>query len=328
MSKRSDSGVGGAFNGFGINVFSNDAMDAIHCASLEILWHEGIKTDCEEAKEVYSAGGCVVDNKKGRVFIPPHVVEAAIDSAPPTALYAAREPENDIIMEGNRVNFCNFSKGVNVIDPYTREYRMSRTKDQIEATVICDYLDEIDLVDVPIECHDLPVCIQNLATYELMMQNTVKHCNTSIHNTEEAEKVIEMAEALAGSKENLRARPRVSTLVCPISPLSISYECAEPIMVFARHRMPCTILSMSMAGGTAPVTLAGTVIVHNCEVLAGIVLGQLTNKGTPNLYGSSTTTMALSKGTAAVGSPELGMLSAAVSRMAKYYKLPCYVAGG
>jgi len=328
MSKRSNSGVGGAFSGFGIEVFSRDAMEAIHCASLEILWHEGIKTESKMAKEIYSAGGCVVDDKKDRVFIPPHVVEAAIDSAPPTALYAAREPENDIIMEGNRVNFCNFSKGVNVIDPYTREYRMSRTRDQVEATVICDYLDEIDLVDVPIECHDLPDCIKNLATYELMMQNTVKHCNTSIHNVEEAEKVIEMAEILAGGADGLRSRPRVSTLVCPISPLCISAECAEPIIVFAQHRAPCTVLSMSMAGGTAPVTLAGTIIVHNCEVLAGIVLGQLTNKGTPNLYGSSTTMMDLSKGTAAVGSPELGMLSAAVSRMAKFYKLPCYVAGG
>ncbi len=328
MSRRSVSGVGGAFDGFGINVFSTDAMDAIHNATLEILWNEGIKTDCKMAKEVYASGGCYVDDKKDRVFIPPHVVEAAIDSAPSTVLYAGRTPEDDIILEGNRVNFCNFSKGVNVIDAYTREYRLSCAADQKKATIICDYLEEIDLVDVPIECHDLPDCIKNLATYELMMQNTRKHCNTSIHNVQEAEKVIEMAAALVGGKDELVKRPRVSTLVCPTSPLCLSSEATEPIIIFAENRMPVTVLSMAMAGGTTPVTLAGTVITHNCEALAGIVLGQLTRKGTPNLYGSSTTMMDLTRGSAPVGSPELGMLSAAVSRMAKYYKLPCYVAGG
>ena len=34
------------------------------------------------------------------------------------------------------------------------------------------------------------------------------------------------------------------------------------------------ILSMALAGATSPVTLAGTLVMHNSEVLGGIILAQ------------------------------------------------------
>jgi trimethylamine--corrinoid protein Co-methyltransferase len=67
---------------------------------------------------------------------------------------------------------------------------------------------------------------------------------------------------------------------------------------------------------------------HNAEILTGIALTQLVNKGTPVMYGSSTTTFDLRDSTAPVGSPELGMCNAGVARLARYYNLPSYTAGG
>jgi trimethylamine--corrinoid protein Co-methyltransferase len=68
-------------------------------------------------------------------------------------------------------------------------------------------------------------------------------------------------------------------------------------------------------------------VVHNAEVLSGIVLAQVTNPGTPIMYGSSTTTFNMKTATATVGAPEMGMISAAVAEMAHYYEVPCYVGG-
>ncbi len=85
---------------------------------------------------------------------------------------------------------------------------------------------------------------------------------------------------------------------------------------------------MAMAGGTSPVSLAGALVTHNAEVLGGITLNQLVAKGAPVIYGSSTTAMDLKLGTASVGTPECAMISGAVARLARYYALPCYVAGG
>ena len=96
----------------------------------------------------------------------------------------------------------------------------------------------------------------------------------------------------------------------------------------AKAGLAVNILSMAMAGGSSPVRLAGTLVNHNVEVLSGIVLSQLTKNGSPVLYGSSTTAMDLRLGSASVGTPECGMINAAVARLGTYYGLPTWVAGG
>jgi len=84
---------------------------------------------------------------------------------------------------------------------------------------------------------------------------------------------------------------------------------------------------MALSGATSPVTNAGTLLTHNAEVLGGITLSQLTRKGAPVIYGSSTTMFDLSCVTAPVGTPEMGLISAAVAKLAQYYNLPSYVSG-
>jgi len=83
-----------------------------------------------------------------------------------------------------------------------------------------------------------------------------------------------------------------------------------------------------MARATAPVTLAGTLVIHNAQVLAAVVLHQLTHKGSPILYGSVTTSMDLRFSIAPIGGPEISKISAAVAQLARYYQLPSNVAGG
>lgn len=327
MSRRSVMSGVADIRGFGLFGLSPASLEQIHEATLEVLWHTGIKTGCKEAQAYYEGAGCIVDAANDMIYIPAHVVEDAIISTPSSVLLAGRDPKNDLHLEGTRVNFCNFSKGVNVIDPDTGEYRPSRYEDQVRTAILVDALEQYDLLDVAVECRDLPAEIGNLASYRAMTGYSTKHCTQSAHSRREAEKFMKMAFAVAGGKEAFARRPVASTVVCPTSPLTISPETTEPIIVYAENGAPCTVLSMAMAGGTSPVTLAGTLVTHNAEVLAGIVLGQSVKKGAPNLYGSSTTIMDLSSAAATIGCPELGMLSAAVARLAQFYKIPSYVAG-
>ena len=327
MSRRNFAAGSSLIEGFGLNVFSQDALDRIHNATLEVLWYEGIKVYSDLALEIYHGGGCTVDKKNQKVYIPPHVVEDCVRSAPSSVLLAARDPRNDVVLEGSRVNFCNFSKGVLVVDPYTGEIRKSTKQDEADVAVLVDFLDQYDILDVAVEAQDIEPHIANLECYEAMVTNSSKHSTQSPHSIAEAEKLIEMAAAVAGGKENLRKRPITSATVCPQSPLSLAAETCEAIITYASHGLPMDVLSMAMAGGTAPVTLAGTLVIHNAEVLSGIVLSQLTNKGTPNMYGSSTTIMDLKLASASVGCPELGMISAAVCKLAQYYRIPSYVGG-
>ena len=84
---------------------------------------------------------------------------------------------------------------------------------------------------------------------------------------------------------------------------------------------------MAMAGGSSPVNLAGTLVTHNAEVLAGITLAQLTNGAPRSSTARSTTAMDLRFASASVGSPECALISAGVAQMARHYLLPSWVAG-
>lgn len=100
-----------------------------------------------------------------------------------------------------------------------------------------------------------------------------------------------MAAAISGGYDKLRDRPIITMGACPNSPLEINENETDIIILSARHGLPIDILSMGLCGGTTPATLAGTLVTTNAEILGGIVLSQLINKGNPILYGSSTTSI-------------------------------------
>jgi trimethylamine--corrinoid protein Co-methyltransferase len=169
------------------------------------------------------------------------------------------------------------------------------------------------------------VALHNAEAY---LTHTSKHCAFGPVNGYLLKKILEMARVIAGGMAAFAKRPLVSFTTCPVSPLQLIRDCCEIIMESARNNVVCNILSMAMAGGTAPVTLAGTLVTHNAEILAGLTLAQLTRKGAPVIYGSSTTAMDLKMAAATVGTPECALISGAVARLARYYALPSYVAGG
>ena len=74
--------------------------------------------------------------------------------------------------------------------------------------------------------------------------------------------------------------------------------------------------------------LSGALVMHNAEVLAGIVLAQAANQGAPVIYGSSSTRLDMKQATAVVGVPEMAMISAGAAELANFYGIPSYVAGG
>lgn len=314
--------------GFGMQMFSEAELYAIHLATLQVLQKTGIKVQSDEALEIFHSGGASVDQKSRIVKLPPYVVEDCIRSAPSKIVLHGRNPVHDVVLEGRRVNFTNFGEGIMVIDPFTGEYRKTTKQDIANAALLCDALDEIDVVLRAVAPHDIPADVHPLHAAEACFLNTSKHVFVGGVHGKHADYLFKMAAVVAGGKDKLRERPILSVNVCPTSPLQLTDHCCEAIIACARYGVPVNILSMAMAGGSAPVTLAGTLVTHNAEVLSGVVLNQLTRKGAPVIYGSSTTMMDLKTTTAPVGAPELGMINSAVAALAQYYLLPSWVAGG
>lgn len=315
------------YGGFGLNVLSDDELYAIHCATLDVLWHTGVRITSKEAQDIFDAGGAIVERSTNTVRIPPYVAEDAIKSAPSTVLLAARNPKNDFVIESNRTGFTNFGEGINIIDLFTKKYRPSNKQDVADTARMCDAMSEIDVYERAVSAQDVPPLVAPLHEAQVAFKNTSKHLFMGCGNGKNLRTLVKMGEAVVG-KENFKKRPIYSSIVCPTSPLQLVPECCEVIIESARAGITCNILSMALSGGSSPVTLAGTLITHNAEVLSGIILSQLTCKGSPVIYGSSTTIMDMKSTTAAVGAPELGMINGAVAKLAQYYLLPSWVAGG
>lgn len=315
-------------SGLSLNILTDDELQEIHYGTLEVLSETGVFVEDTAALECFEQGGAIVDPDTRRVKIPPHIVEDAIRSAPPKVVLYGRDPRHDIVLENTRVHFTNFSEGVMINDPYTGESREPTKKDLEDSARVIDYLPEIDFCEKAMGAHDVNQGAVPLHNAEAYLTHTTKHCAFGPGNGKFLKKIIEMAQAIAGGVKAFKARPLVSFTTCPVSPLTLISDCCEIIMEAARNNVVCNILSMAMAGGTAPVTLAGTLVNHNAEVLAGITLAQLTRRGTPVIYGSSTTAMDLKLASASVGTPECAVISGAVARLARYYALPSYVAGG
>lgn len=314
--------------GLGLKLFTDDELEAIHLATLEVLEHTGLFFEDDQALEILDGGGAAIDKKNKIAKFAPYLVEDAIRSAPSKLLLAGRNPKNDFVMESNRVGFTNFGEGVFITDPYTGKHRETTKADVAASALIVDYLSELDVYERAVGASDVPIESVQLHNAEAWLPNTSKHGFMGSGNGYLTKKLVEMAAAVVGGQEQLQQRPIISFITCPVSPLQIVQESCEIIMESARAGLAVNVLSMAMAGGSSPVTLAGTLVDHNAEVLGGLVLSQLTRKGAKFIYGSSTTAMDLRLAAATVGCPECALINAAVAQMATYYLLPSWVAGG
>ena len=326
--KRNTQSVFNGLSSFGIVGYSQDELQTIHLATLDILKNVGVRVDSKEARDIFAGGGCEVEEDTHIVKIPAYIVEDAVRTAPPTIQLCGRTPDKDYIVEKNRVGFVNFGEGVMIRDPETKDYRPSTKDDLRKCSLMSDYLPNMDITYRAVVSQDHPGPSQALHNAEAIFPYTTKHFFIGPDGAENAEYLIRMAAAVVGGRENLRKRPLISFNVCPTSLLKLIPECTDVVILAAKNGVPVNIISMAMAGATSPVTLGGTLVTHNAEVLSVIVLSQLVQKGSPCIYASSTTIMDMRYTTAPVGAPELGMISASVARLAQFYNLPSFVAGG
>jgi trimethylamine---corrinoid protein Co-methyltransferase len=313
--------------GLSLNVFTEAELDDIHLASLEILERTGVWVEADDALDIFSDGGCVVDRETRVVRIPPYLVEDAIRSAPPKGYLCGRDPGQDIVLEGGRVYVSNFDEGIMVVDARSGEYRHPVLTDVHEAARLVDALPDIDTYESAVHPSDVPEETASLHKWLAAIENTGKPVGTEATSAYDCRKLVEMGAVIAGGEDEFRRRPLIGFGVCAVSPLKLPRDATEVIIESARAGCSDTILSMAMSGGSSPVTLAGTLSQHNAEVLAGIVLAQLVERGCEVVYGTSTTAMDLKLAAASVGSPELALFSAACAQIARRYLIPSFVAG-
>jgi trimethylamine--corrinoid protein Co-methyltransferase len=144
----------------------------------------------------------------------------------------------------------------------------------------------------------------------------------SIYSEEEALACIEMAAILAGNKDTLRERPLLSIMQCTAPPLGHDGGSLEAALIAAGAGLPVGFMTMTSCGTTAPMTLAGNLVVGNAEVISALALIQLAHPGAPVFYAAAQTAMDLRTGGYTGGGPEDYLFGAATNLLSDFYNVP------
>jgi trimethylamine--corrinoid protein Co-methyltransferase len=319
-----------AFNGLGLQFLTHDDLDTIHHGACHILKHTGVLVELEEAADRFRNAGAFVTHsgKNWIVKIPEWLVIESLSNTPKSVTYYARDPEKDFALENNRVGFSTFGEQVNIIDPVTREYRNTTKQDCCNVYRLVDALEELAFCQRAVCPGDQLPSAQAIHNFQALITHNSKHITIGMVSRPGVAVMVQMAAAAVGGSDRLRERPICTCSCCPTSPLTLTEQCCETLMAAVEAGINVDIMAMSLAGGTGPVTLAGTIAQTVAEQLSGLVLAQITRKGVNVTMGSCSTIMDLKTGLASTGAPEWGLVGAAMAQMSNYYHIPCRVGSG
>jgi trimethylamine--corrinoid protein Co-methyltransferase len=306
-----------------LNILTPDEIKRIHDATLHIIENVGVRFPSKRALEIWAANGATVDFEKMVVKVKPAIIESALKKAPPKYDLAARDPQQDLPLDGNHVFVGTDGCGVEVIDIQTGQKRTSCLQDVRDISRIADATEEIGFHWVPVSAQDKPVGTRGLHEIKAIWENSTKHVQTeSIYNEREARAAMEMAIAVVGSKETLRKRPALSLMQCTASPLGHDGGSLDAALVAAEYGVPTGFMTMAANLTTGPATLAGNLVVGNAEVISGTALIQLAYPGAPVFYAAAQTASDLRNGAYTGGGPEDFLYGAATNVLSDFYDIP------
>lgn len=310
-----------------MEVLTTKEINTVHEASLHILEKTGILMPLDNPRyDRLQDLGAKVDRENKRVYFPPNVIEDALKKAPSNYTLCARDPENDLPLDGEHGYLTLDGCGNQVIDIDTGDVCLSSKESLGNAIRLADFLPQIAFLWPCISAQDCNPRIQPLHELHAMLLNSSKHIQAmTAVDPVNAHGTVEIAAAVVGGKENLKNRPIISNFQCSISPLSYDGHGLEAALIFAEAGVPTGFMIMPIGCATAPATLAGEIALGNAEIIAGMAFLQIMCPGTPTFYGSCATMMELKRGGVTCGGPEDFILQAAAAQMAHFYQVPANI---
>jgi trimethylamine--corrinoid protein Co-methyltransferase len=305
-------------------------IQKIHAATLKVFAEVGVEVNFTEARELFRDAGADVHEATRIVRVHRELVEELIAMAPSQVRLCGRGENGELDCEigGEAVYMGTGGTALNVQDPGAIDSRRSELSDVINMARLVDALDNIHFYMLNVYPNELPVEEVDVNRFGAALTWTRKHVMGGVYTLEGVRNVIKMAELIAGSSQGLKERPFISMVTCPISPFKLDRRYAELTMEAARKGIPVVVPAEPLCGATAPVTLAGNLVVQNVDSLAGVMLTQLTHSGSPTLYGCISSITDLRDMKYLSGAVEMGLMNAASAQMAQFYKLPLYSTAG
>lgn len=314
---------------YGFRRFSDADRARFHQAALAVLATTGIRVDGKQARTMLGDAGCQPQMQGDTVRIPARVVEDAIAAAPKELVIYDRNGNERLHLHENRTYFGMGTTAVFFHDTATAQRRKPTIEDIATAARAGEALPNMDFLAPPVilsPASDLPADKIVQRGFNTLLDNTTKPLLALGNDAATLRDNLELAAEAVGGRSALRRRPFVIAAPSVISPLLYDRDTLDRIFAAVDFGVPVRCGSSPLAGGTAPVTAAGMIVICLAECLGALVIAQLRKPGTPVVIGTTPGILDMKTGNLSYSAPETSVFGAAIAEMGRHYRLPVFSA--
>ena len=302
-------------------LLDNPLIELILGEAFQLINDPGVRV-APYVEDLLRGAGITVND--GVAHIPEPLARNALESVPREFFLYDRNGRPAVHYGGNHVHFDPGSSCLNILDPETQQPRPAMTPDLVRLIKVAEMLPQFAAQSTAMVCNDVPPEIGDWYRLLLVLWYSEKPVVTGAFSAHSLHTLIDLLAIESGGREALRQHPRAIFDVCPSPPLNWSEFASQNLVDLARAGIPAEIVSMPLAGATAPVTLAGSVVQHAAECISGITIHQLAQPGAPIVWGAAPAIFDMRSGKTPMGAIETAMLDVACAEVGKYLGLPTH----
>lgn len=306
-----------------LSLLDPDLIAWILDEAFQLISEVGVRVSDNEARRLLQESGAAL--KDDIVHIPEQVVRRMLNAVP--ASFSLYDRQGQAVVQyspRNEVHFDPGSCAVHILDPETLEHRPALTADLVRLVQVAEMLPQFAAQSTAVVCHDVPEVIGDIHRLHVVLLHSNKPVVSGAFSPRNLQAMIDLLAADAGGLKNLAEKPRAVFDVCPSPPLHWTEFACRCLIELGRAGIPVEMVSMPLAGATAPVTLAGSLAQHAAECLSGLTIHQLAAPGAPIIWGGAPAIFDMRSGTTPMGAIETAMLDAAYAQLGKSLDLPTH----
>ena len=306
-----------------INVFSKDELEQIHSASLELLQEVGIKVDSDKARATLRKNGAEVRDDSLFVKFSESLIKEKLKSIPDSFTLHGPNGTYKVTIDVKHSEFATIGTPVKIYDPeHKKGVRKTVMADTINQIRIVDSLEHVVCSHIDVWPNDIKYTALHAHCIYQWVKNTKKPYGLGCLGRLASQDMMNLVSMIVGGDNELINRPRLVGFMNPTSPLHLPQIMTNGFEVFAKYKQPTIIAPEALAGTSSPVTLAGLLAQTNAEILGSAVLSQMYNPGAPIFYGTVSHITDMRTGNSAMGSIEMGLITAGIAQLARHYNIP------
>lgn len=306
-----------------LQLLDEEGMTRIENTAFRVLEELGLEFMSDEACRILEVNGCKVDHSTGLVKMDREIVLAAIAKAPQQFKMYARNPERNLIVGGNYINFGPVGGTPNASD-LERGRRPGSFRDQVELIKLHQSLNTLHTSGgAMVAAQDLPANSRHLDQHQAQVLYSDRVWGGSAIGRDRIKDAIEIARIARGvTIEQMRAEPSISTIINTNSPRRVDKELLSGLMEMAENGQVVCVTPFTLAGAMSPITIAGALALQSAEALAVLAFVQMIRPGCPMIFGGFTSNVDMKTGAPAFGTPEYVRATIIGGQIARRYKLP------